>query len=219
MLNDENTQDSESLELEITADSESLESSQTTDDGEGEIGDSSLNLETSEPKVDKLTPAEENAQRQVDHWLLEVSSGRKKFEDAPGWVQKRMSPALEGKTPDIEQVVQSALEKERENQRFKELQATIPALTPSEAKELQERFNLLRPAGKVVALQNALDAMGLGSRLKQAEQRGIAKGRMSLPRSGQPSVKKSEQSIDGVPLKVITNDAEWNKMVKSQGQR
>lgn len=219
MLNDENTQDGESLELEITADSESLESSQTTDDGEGEIGDSSLNLETSEPKVDKLTPAEENAQRQVDHWLLEVSSGRKKFEDAPNWVQKRMSPALEGKTPDIEQVVQSALEKERENQRFKELQATIPALTPSEAKELQERFNLLRPAGKVVALQNALDAMGLGSKLKQAEQRGIAKGRMSLPRSGQPSVKKSEQSIDGVPLKVITNDAEWNKMVKSQGQR
>lgn len=215
MVNEESTLDSE-LDLQVTPDSESLETSQTTPEGEGEIEDSQLNLETDEPKADKATLAEQNAQRQVDHWLSEVSSGRKKFEDAPQWVQKRMSPALEGKTPNLEQAVQSALAKEREEESFKELQSQIPALTAEQAKELQERYKILRPAGKVAALKASLDAMGLGSKLKEAEQRGVAKGRVSLPKSGQPSVKKSEQTIDGVPTSVITNNAAWNKMVKDR---
>lgn len=210
MLNEENTKDSE-LDLQVTTDGESLESSQTTD-GEGENGDSSLILED-EPKVEKLSPAEENAQRQVDHWLLEVTAGRKKFEDAPTWVQKRMSPKLEA-TQDIESVVQNALAKEREDQEFKELQSSIPALTEAQAKELQERYRLLKPAGKVVALRNALDAMGLSSKLKEAEQRGIAKGKVSLPRSGQPSVKKSEPVIEGtnIPLNVVQDNKAFRKL-------
>lgn len=214
MLNEADTEDGK-LELQVTPSGESLESSQTTD-GEGENGDSSLNLEIEEPKVEKLSTAEENAERQVEHWLLEVSSGKKKLEEAPTWVQKRMASRLEGKTPDIEQAVQNALAKEREDQTFKELQAQIPALTEDQAKELQERFKSLRPAGKVVALQNALDAMGLSSKLKDAEMRGIAKGKVSLPRSGQPSVKKSEQSIDGIPLSTISDNAAWNKMMKER---
>lgn len=212
MLN-ETTLDSE-LEL-VTTDSESIDSPQTTD-GEGEAEDSQLNLETDESKADNASSAEQNAQRQVDHWLSEVSSGKKKLEDAPGWVQKRMSPILEGKTPNLEEAVQNALAKEREDETFKELQAQIPALTAEQAKELQERYKTLRPAGKVAALKASLDAMGLNSKLKEAEQRGIAKGRVSLPRSGQPSVKKSEPMIDGVSQSTIQDNKAWNQLMKER---
>jgi len=217
MLNEESTQDSE-LHLEVTPDSESLESSQTTLDGEGEIEDARLNLDSeNEQKADKQTLADENAKRQVDHWQQEVNAGRKDLKDAPAWVQKRIAALKEGSEAqnDTEQVVRRVLEKEREDAEFKDLQGQIPALTAAQAKELQERYKVLRPAGKVAALKACLDAMGLSQKLKEAEQRGIAKGKMSLPKSGQPSVKRSESTVAGVPVSTIQNNAAWENFVKS----
>lgn len=215
MVNVESTPDSE-LDLQVTPDSESLETSQTSQGAEGENEDSKLNLETDEPKADKLSSAEENAQRQVDHWLLEVTSGRKKLEDAPGWVQKRMTPHLDGTTTDTAEIVRKELERQQEDAEFKSLQASIPQLTAAQAQELQERYKTLRPAGKVAALKASLEAMGLNSKLKEAEQRGIAKGKVSLPRSGQPAVKKSEPTVDGVPVSVIQNNKAWRDLLASQ---
>ena len=219
MVNEESTLDSE-LQLEVTPDSESLETSQGSSNAEGEIEDSQLNLETDEPKADKANLVEENAKKQVEHWLVEVTAGRKSIEDAPGWVQKRMTAKLEAEPQKIsvQDEVQKSLEAERETAEFKSIQDSIPQLTATQAKELQERFKQLRPAGKVIALRTALEAMGLSSKSKEAEQRRIAKGNMSLPRSGQSSVRKSEQTVDGVPLSTITSDAEWNRMHKAAAQ-
>jgi len=216
MLNEETTKDSE-LDLQVTTDSESPDSSQSSEFTEGENEDSQLNLETDKSQVDKLTPAEEQAKRQEEHWMLEVSSGRKELEDAPAWIQKRITPRLEGSAPDTEEVVRKVLEKEREDAQFQELQATIPALTPQQAQELQDRYKTLRPAGKLVALAAALDAMGISSKLKEAEQRGVAKGRVSLARSGQPSVKKSEDTVQGVPRSLIQDNAAFDKFIKNAG--
>lgn len=215
MVNVESTPDSE-LDLQVTPDSESLETSQTSQGAEGENEDSKLSLEQDEPKADKLSSAEENAQRQVDHWLLEVTSGRKKLEDAPGWVQKRMAPHLDGTATDTAEIVRKELEKQQEDAEFKSLQASIPQLTPSQAQELQERYKILRPAGKVAALKASLEAMGLNSKLKEAEQRGIAKGKVSLPRSGQPAVRKSEPTVEGVPVSVIQSKKAWKDLLASQ---
>jgi hypothetical protein len=217
MLNDDSTQNSE-LDLKVTADSESLDSSQTSQGTEGENEDSQLNLEEGQSKVDKLSTAETQGNKQADHWLAEVRSGRKQLEDAPDWVQKKILPDLEGSTSDPKELVRQVLEEERQDAQFKDLQATIPELTSTQANELKERYKLLRPAGKYAALKASLDAMGINSQLQEAEQRGIAKGKVSFPSSGQPSVKNSESTIAGVPVSVIKSNAAFDKFIKSAGR-
>ena len=211
------SQDTEAdeLHLEVTAEGESVDDTQTTENGEGE-SDTVVNLETDDKKVEKLSPAEEQARKQVETWFEHVTSGAKKLEDAPTWVQKKLNARLEQSGPSTEEIVRKALAEQQEDAEFKALQAEIPSLTPAQAKELQDRYKSLRPAGKVVALKTSLEAMGLNSKLKEAEQRGIAKGKMSLPRSGQPSVRKSEEMIDGVPMSTITNNKSWNQLMKNR---
>lgn len=197
--------------------SESGDDSQTTPvEGEGET-EVEVQLETEEPKVEKLSPAEENAKRQEEVWLNKVLNGKAEVEDAPKWLQPRLESRLDSttKVPETAEVVKKVLEQERENAEFKALQGQIPKLTQAEANELQMRFNTLKAAGKVVALQAAMDAMGLSQKVREAEQRGVAKGRMSIPSSGLPSVRKPEQAtVGGVPVDVIADDKEWNKMMQ-----
>lgn len=217
MPNGQDTTDNE-LELDIIED-ESAEDTQDTQ-GEGESEEVELNLETGEAKVDQRSPAEENAKRQEEAWLLKVTSGKASVEDAPKWLHGRLNSRLEAtnKLPETEEVVKRILEQKEQEQEFKAIQAQIPKLTPQQAKELQARFAEYKPLGNAKALRTALDVMGLSQRVKEAEQRGVAKGRMSLPQSGQPSVKKSDQAIGGVPSDVIQDDKKWNEMIR-QGKK
>jgi len=216
------TQDTKADELEIDiAEDESGNDSRTIENNEGEQEDSELNLEVQEEApVDKLSPAEAHAKQQEEAWLSKVISGKSDVTDAPSWLHARLNTRLEStnNAPNTEDVVKKILEQEREENEFKNLQSEIPKLTPLQAKELQERFSSLKSAGKVVALRASLDAMGLSQKLKDAEAKGIAKGRMSIPRSGQPSVRKSDQSVGGVPLNVINDDKAWNKMIRTGKQ-
>jgi hypothetical protein len=208
------------LQLEVIPDTEPSADTQTTVTGEEESEEVQANLETEEPKVDKATPAEENAKRQEEAWLGKVVSGKAEVEDAPKWLQGRLNTRLEtiNKIPETEEVVKKVLTQEREAQEFTDLQKQIPKLTPLQARELQDRFAELKPLGKSKALRTALDLMGLSQKIKDAETRGVAKGRMSLPKSGQPSVRKSDQVVGGVPLEVINDDKQWNEMIrKGQG--
>jgi len=216
MPNDQDTQGDE-LQLEVIPETETVEGSQDTQESEGETEDNGLNLETDEPQVDKLSPAEENAKRQEEAWLNKVILGKAQVEEAPKWLQNRLNSRLEAtnKVPATEELIEKALAKKEAEREFKARQKQIPKLTPQQAKELNERFNALRPAGKVVALNAALDAMGLSQKIREAEERGVAKGRMSLPKSGQPSVRKSEQVVGGVPLDVIGDDKRWNEMIRN----
>jgi len=214
MPNDQATNDDE-LQLEVTSEDESVEDTQDSDNAEGESEDTQVQFEE-EPQTDKLSPAEENAKRQEEAWLGKIISGKAEVSDAPKWLQGRLDSRLEAtnKIPETEDVIRKVLEKEREDDKFKELQTKIPKLSPAQAKELNERYKTLRPAGKVVALQNALDAMGLSEKVREAEMRGITKGKMSLPVSGQLPVRKSEQAVGGVPLDVVHDDKKWNEMVR-----
>lgn len=206
------------LEIEDTAETESADDTQTTEEGEGESG-SKLDLNADE-KVDKLSPAEENAKRQEESWLNKVVSGKAEIDDAPKWLHPRLSARLEAteKVPETEEVVKKVMAQEREAQEFKALQATIPRLNAIQAKELQERFASLKPLGPTKALKTAMEIMGLSGKVKEAEARGIAKGRMSMPQSGQPSVKKSDKVVGGVDLETIHDDKKWNEMIR-RGQQ
>ena len=216
MPNGQDTTEDE-LQLEVISETESAEDTQATENGEGESEtEVELNLETDESKVDKLSPAEENAKRQEEAWLGKVTSGKANVEDAPGWLQKRLNARLEAtdKVPETEEVVKKVLTQEREAAEFKAEQASIPKLTALQAQELKSKFAELKPLGNVKALRLAKELLGLSSKVKEAEERGIAKGRMSLPRSGQPSVKKSGQ-VGGVPLDVIHDEKKWNDLVRN----
>jgi hypothetical protein len=219
MPSDNTEGDELQLNVEATEDSETADDAQATEDGEGG-SEEKLNLQTADEEVDKPSPAEEQAKRQEEAWLNKVISEKAKVEDAPKWLQARLNARLEatGKTPETEEVVKKVLAQERENQDFQTLQNQIPTLTASQAKELQERFAELKPLGKVKALKTALDLMGLSSKVKEAEQRGAAKARTSLPKSGRPSVRVSDQAVGGVPLDVIHDDKKWNEMIR-KGQQ
>lgn len=203
------------LDLEVITEDESAEDTQYIQEDEGESEE--LNLETEEAQVDKLSPAEENARKQEEAWLNKVISGNAAVEDAPKWLQGRLNKRLDAveKAPDTEEVVRKVLEKEREDAEFQERKSQIPKLTPAQAKEFTERYNQLRPAGKLAALNTVIELMGLSQKMREAEQRGIAKGRMSLPRSGQPAVRKSDQVVGGVPMDVIQDDKKWNEMIRT----
>lgn len=214
MPSDQDTTGDE-LQLEVIPDSESADGPQDTQ-GEGEA-EEQVQLEIDGPQADKLSPAEENAKRQEEVWLNKVISGKAQVEDAPKWLHGKLNARLDtaAKVPETEEVVRKVLEKEREAQEFKDIQGQIPKLTPAQAKELQDKFAELKPLGKAKALRTALDLMGLSSKVKEAEMRGVAKGRMSLPQSGQPQVRKSTQAVGGVPLDVIHDDKKWNEMIRS----
>ena len=206
------------LQLEVIPEAESDVDTQTSENAEGESADVSVNLQDN-AKVDKLSPAEENAKRQEETWLNKVISGKSKVEEAPQWLQSRLNARLEAtaELPKTEDVVKQLLQKERKTQEFNDLQRQIPPLTKEQAKELTDRYNQLKGADNVAALKTVLDAMGLSQKLKEAEQRGMAKGRISLPRSGQPAVRKSEQTVGNVPLDVIHDEKKWNQMIRQGG--
>lgn len=214
--------EADELQLEVIAEDEVVDGSQDSGNAEGETEDNPLNLETEEQADGKqLTAAEQNAKKQEEVWLGKVISEKSNVEDAPTWLQSRLNARLEAmnKVPETEEVVRQVLAKERDAQEFKTLQAEIPKLSPAQAKQLQDKFAELKPLGNVKALRTALDLMGLSQKMKEAEQRGVAKGRISLPKSGQPAVRKSEQSVGNVPMSVVEDNKAWLNMIKNAGQQ
>lgn len=217
MFNGQNTEDYE-LDLQVISEDESDGNTQTTNDGEEESADSSVNL-TEDVTAEKLSPAEISAKQQEDSWLVKVISGKSEVKDAPQWLQSKINSRLEAMNApqNTEEIVKQALAKERKAQEFSDEQKKIPLLTKTQAKELEERYSQLKGADNVVALRTVLDAMGLSQKIREAEARGIAKGKISMPRSGQPAIRQSDESIGGVPLDVIHDDKKWNQMIR-QGQ-
>lgn len=215
-MSSEQAIDGDELHLEVIPETESDEDTQATEsfDGEGESKEE-LNLATDE-KGSKPTPAEENAKRQEEAWLNKVISGKANVEDAPKWLHGRLNARLEAttKVPDTEEVVKKVLNQERENAEYKALQQQIPPLTERQATELREKVARFKPLGKTEALRTAMDLMGLSDKIREAEARGVAKGRTSIPVSGFPSVKKSGKVVGGVPLEVVLDDRAWNQMIR-----
>lgn len=211
-----NVQDIEVDELDLVIDeNESVEDTQHTD-GEGESEDAELNL-NDDTQVDKLTPAQQNAKRQEEAWLNKVVTGAAEVSEAPKWLHNRLNTRLETleEAPQTEDVVRKVLNQELQAQEFKTLQSQIPKLSSLQAKELQDRFSELKPLGNVKALRTALDLMGLSQKVTDAEKRGIAKGRQSLPKSGHPSIKESSKAVGGVPMDIVSDNAKWNDMIRN----
>lgn len=203
------------LDIQVTPETESADDTQNSGSAESESTEE-LNLETETVETDKVTPQEANAKAQEEAWLGKIIAGKVEVEDAPNWLQKRLTNRLEAtsKTPETEEVVKKVLAQEREAQEFKTLQKQIPPLSSAQAKELTARFAELKPLGNVKALETALKLMGLDSKVREAEARGIAKGRVSFPASGLSSVRKAGEIKGGVPVDIINDDKKWNEMIR-----
>jgi len=218
------------LDLQVTPDNEPADDTQDTPaNGEGEGGPEAvveLEEETppAQPKVEKLTPAQEQARKQEEAWFQNVLDGKKKVEEAPTWLQPRLNKRLEdiSEAPDtgsaVSQEVSRQLAEKQEADDFAAAKAEIPPMNAAQAKEFRERYSALKPAGRALAVRTALEAMGISKSIEAAEKRGIAKGKMSFPRSGQPPVRKPETKlIGGVPEDVINDEKKWNEYVRTNG--
>lgn len=210
-------------DIQVIEDTESAVDDNVTEEKENsEQSSQELHLEEDATTDSKLSPAEISAKQQEDSWLAKVIAGKSTVEQAPKWLQSKINSRLEviGNAPKTEEIVKQALEKERKVQEFKDLQKQIPPLTPTQAKELKQRYSQLKGADNVAALKTVLEAMGLTPKPKEIEAREIAKGKITLPRSGQPAVRKSETKVGNVPLDVIQDEKKWKQFIREgeQGQ-
>jgi len=213
------------LQLEVIDNGESQAGSQDTE-GEGETEKVQVNLEKDDTQSNKLTPAQENAKRQEETYLNRISGEEinpktekpYEIEDAPKWLQPKLKEQLFAKNevPETEAVVKKVLEQEREDVQFKEIQSQIPKLTPTQAQELQDKYKDLKVLGKVKALQLALDLMGLSREVKEAEMRGVAKGKMSLPKSGNSATRGSGEAEHVIAAQ---SDKSWKDYLAKRVER
>lgn len=166
-------------------------------------------------QTEKLTPAEISAKQQEDAWYGKIISGKSDIDKAPKWLQTRLGKRLKisEKTDDIEKLVEQKFVEQTENQKFDELKRQIPKLTLEQAETLKTKYRELRPLGKYKALSTSLELMGIDKKFQEAEARGVAKARMSLPPSGQTASKSKESLID-----IARDEKKWQEFVKSQGR-
>lgn len=221
-------QDGDELDLQVTPDAPADDTQATRDEGEGE-SEAMVELEETpeQPKVEQLTPAQEQAKKQEEAWFQNVIEGKKKVEEAPTWLQSRLNKRLESisEAPETDSAVSKEvarqLAQKNENDDFNAAKAEIPPMNSAQAKEFKERYAQLKPAGRALAVRTALEAMGITSkRVEDAERRGIAKGKMSFPKSGQPAVRKQEsQLVGGIPSDVVNDEKKWAELVRTGGQQ
>lgn len=229
MPSDQDMRDDE-LDIQVTDPDESVDDTQDTKGGEGESDAEvqvTLDDEVKESKVEKLTPAQENAKRQEEAWLQHVTSGNKEVEDAPKWLQPRLTKRLDNLFQGNESNIQSMVSEEVNRQKaadqeaedFKSAQSEIPPMTSAQATEFKRRYNELKPVGRGLAIRRALESMGLRDINAESKQMREARGDMSLPKSGQSSVSKADpKTIGGVPVDVINDEKKWAELVRTGGQ-
>lgn len=207
LSNDTNT-DSDELELKVqaTEEAESGGDQDATKTEQTEV----MALDEQE-QVAKPTPAEISAQNQLEAWHAKILAGKADITAAPTWMQPKLMEKLQvkEKEPEIEKLIEEKLQKEREEIQFKNMVEALPELPREKAEELKSHFKELRPLGKVKALELAKKLAGLDEELREAEERGIARGRMSLPASGQPAPKPKNV------LDIAKDQKAWEQFRKS----
>lgn len=201
MIDEKNTVDSE-LNL-TTDDNESQAVDADTTSEQVEQVESSIDLEkeevntTEQSTANATAKAEIEAQKQEDAWYANILSGKKSLDDLKTmpWLFTRVQSRLNAvqKTPDIERIVEQKLKEKEEDMKFNNLQSQLPKMSNEQASKLKELYSKYRPLGKFTALETAVNLLGLSTKIQEAEKRGIAKARMSLP-SNSGTVKKAESS-------------------------
>lgn len=202
------TNQGDELNITITEDESSVDSQDTKSEPENGDLDLDTNTNTEDTSVAKLTPAEISAKNQEEAWFKNVIDGKKNIEDAPKWLQNRLNKRFEAlnKEPDIEDVVDKKLAARLEEQTFQELKSALPAMDAKTAKAFSQKFAELKPLGKVKALELTKQLLGITSDEKKS-----ARAKMTLPPSGQPKAKVSDDPVD-----IAKDPVRWKQFVKEQ---
>ena len=147
-------------------------------------------LETS--KEDKAAKAAEQRKKQVEHWVEEISAGKKSLNDLPAdkqWLKPGIESGLNliAKEPEIDKIVEEKLLKKEAEHAFKSTLQTLTSMSLSKAQRetLNEEFNDLKAEGlsDLKALTKAMKVAGISAD-REDQERLIARQRMALPMQG-----------------------------------
>lgn len=131
-------------------------------------------------------------QKQIDHWVDEITSGRKSLDDLPAdkaWLKPGINQGLQvlNKEPDIDKIVEQKLAQKEAQNEFKGLQRLIQSMSLSKDKReiLNEEYNENLSLGLAdnIALKKAMKAAGISSD-REDQERSILRQRMALPAQG-----------------------------------
>lgn len=215
-------QDTEDAELSlVTVNAESEKDTQTTAEEKGTEGENrelSVDDESTTQVAKPNSQADERAKAQEATWYNKIIDGKAEISEAPKWLQGRLQARFDAmnKLPDLEkvasEVAKKEIERQRENAEFDALQKSLPSMGAEEFKLLNQRFQEFKGLGKVKALRTAMELCGLTPDAQEERRIEMAKGRMSLPPSGQSRTKGKNSLID-----IAKDQKQWKAFVRSQG--
>lgn len=159
--------------------------------------------EPSEKKEKAADTAAIQTQKNVDHWVNEITSGRKSLTDLPTdkqWLKTHIEAKLGAiqKEPEIDKLIDERLNRKEEERNYKTLRSSLQSmkLTGEQKDTVKTEFKDLRESGltEFKALEKAMKMAGIP--MDQEEQdRLILRQRMSVPRQGTGRVKDSNPKI------------------------
>ena len=215
-------QDTQDAELNfVTVEAEPELDTQTTaeEDGvEGENRELSVDDESTTQVAKPNSQADVRAKAQEVAWYNKVIDGKADISEAPKWLQGRLQARFDAmnKLPDLERiagdVARGEIAKQREDAEFETMQKSLPTMSTEEFKTLNRRFQEFKGLGKVKALRTAMELCGFTPDALEDKRIDKARGRMSLPPSGQSRAKGKNSLMD-----IAKDQKQWKAFVKSQG--
>lgn len=205
----------------VTVEAEPELDTQTTaeeESTEGENRELSVDEESMTQVAKPNSIADARAKAQEVAWYNKVVDGKADISDAPKWLQGRLQSRFDAMNslPNLEKVAADVAIKElgrqRENAEFENLQKSLPSMSAEEFKLLNQRFQEFKGLGKVKALNTAMELCGFTPEAMDDKRIDKARGRMSLPPSGQSRTKGRTNLID-----IAKDQKAWKNFVKSQG--
>ena len=161
---------------------------------------------------DKTAKAAEQRKKQIDHWVEEITSGKKALTDLPAdkqWLKPGIESRINllSKEPELDRIVEEKLVKREAERDFKAILNTLNSMSLSKAQRetLNEEFNDFKADGlsDIKALTKAMRIAGISTD-REDQERLIARQRMALPAQGTGRV------IDTVPR---PDDPDFHKKV------
>ncbi len=174
----------------------------TTDENTSLLDSEELQIESPKEEKKPSNSAEVQTQKNVDHWINEINSGRKSLSDLPAdkqWIKARIEKGLQlkEKEPDIDRLIDERMAKKEADKRYALMKANIKSmkLKGEQLAKIQARQDQLISRGvpKDEALEIASEAAGIS--MDQEEQdRMILRQRMALPHQGTGKINDSNPS-------------------------
>lgn len=154
-------------------------------------------------KEKKADIAAIQTQKNVDHWVNEITSGRKSLDDLPAdkqWLKVKIETQLGliQKEPEIDKLIDQRLQRKEEERAYKTLLSNLRSmkLTGDQKDTIKTEFADLKASGlsDLKALEKTMKIAGIPMD-QEAQDRMILRQRMAVPHQGTGKIKDSTPQI------------------------